>query len=209
MTTILNKLVLALSCSMFISQAYGFSTAAPSPVKTVEWVDLQKFQGSWHEFASIPQFFQRNCAKNTIANYSPDAEEGRIKVLNTCVRADGGLISARGQAKVFDPSTNAKLSVTFLNLGTWLYWVPGNYWILDLGPDYRYTVIGDGNRDYAWIMSRTPRMSEEDLVSAMNTLKRNGYNLCDLNITPQDGGSPQPIKLCNIDSELLKKVGEL
>jgi apolipoprotein D and lipocalin family protein len=201
------------TCTLFlfsffcIPSLYAFSTAPTNlaqPVQTVSWVDLGKFQGSWHEIASIPQFFQRNCAKNTIANYSPDGEAGRIKVLNTCVKLNGDVISARGQAKVFDPATNAKLSVTFLNLGTWLYWVPGNYWILDLGPDYRYTVIGDGNREYAWIMSRTPRLAEEDLISAMKTLKRNGYNLCDLNITPQDGGSPQSIKLCDIDSASIK-----
>jgi apolipoprotein D and lipocalin family protein len=170
-------------------------------VESVSSVNLDLFIGSWYEIASIPQFFQKNCAKNTVANYSLD-EHGGINVVNTCTKADGQFISANGKAKVFDQTTNAKLSVTFFKLGVWIYPVPGNYWIIDLAPDYRYAVIGDKNGTYGWILSRNPRMEESDLVSAMKALQKNGYDLCRFNLTPQDGGTAIKINLCDIAPSL-------
>lgn len=169
-------------------------------VQTAPFVDVGSYLGSWHEIASIPQIFQRNCAKNTVATYSLDSK-GEVDVYNTCLTQDGRKIEATGKAVVKDTKTNAKLSVTFLKLGTWIYWLSGNYWILDVAPDYRYAIVGEGSRNYGWILSRTPRMSEEDLIHAVSVLKRNGYDLCEFNITPQDGGSPQALKLCDVLSK--------
>lgn len=170
---------------------------AAQQVQTVPYVNLNSFLGSWYEIASIPQFFQRNCVKNTVANYTVD-NEGGIDVLNTCINQKGELISANGKAKVFDEKTNAKLSVTFLKIFDWVYTLQGNYWIIDLADDYRYAVIGDRHGTYGWIISRTPRIEEKDLVSAMNALRNNGYDLCRFNITPQDHGSPTQLNLCDI-----------
>ena len=37
----------------------------------------------------------------------------------------------------------------------------GDYWILDLGSNYEYAVVGAPNRDYLWILSRTPELDEQ------------------------------------------------
>ena len=187
---------------IFLSVAFLFSmNAFSSQVQTVPFVNLNLYLGSWHEIASIPQFFQRNCVKNTVATYSLDSQGG-IDVLNTCLNQQGSTISAQGKAKVHNEKTNAELSVTFLNLGTWIYFIPGNYWIIDIASDYRYAVVGDANARYGWILSRTPRMSESDLVSAMNALRRNGYDLCQFNLSPQDGGTSVKMNLCDIAPSL-------
>jgi apolipoprotein D and lipocalin family protein len=36
----------------------------------------------------------------------------------------------------------------------------GDYWVIDLAPDYSYAVIGGPKREYLWILSREPRMPE-------------------------------------------------
>jgi len=36
----------------------------------------------------------------------------------------------------------------------------GDYWILDLGENYEYAVVGAPNRKYLWILSRSPKMDE-------------------------------------------------
>jgi len=36
----------------------------------------------------------------------------------------------------------------------------GDYWVIDLAPDYSYAVVGEPKRRYLWILSRTPRMPE-------------------------------------------------
>ena len=53
-----------------------------------------------------------------------------------------------------DKRTNAKLKVTFF----WPF--SGNYWIIDLAPDYSYAVVGEPDRKYLWILSRSSQLTE-------------------------------------------------
>jgi apolipoprotein D and lipocalin family protein len=124
------------------------------PLEVVPTVDLMRYMGTWYEIASYPNSFQKGCTA-TKATYRL-LEDGRVDVLNECRRGslDGELTTARGMAKVVDPSTKAKLKVTFF----WPFY--GEYWIIDLGKNYDYAVVGHPGRHYLWILSRTPRMDE-------------------------------------------------
>lgn len=116
-------------------------------------VDLAKYAGQWYEIARLPNRFEKNCVSSVTANYSLRGD-GKIDVINQCRKASGKLESAKGKAKVVDKRSNAKLKVTFF----WPFY--GDYWILDLGSDYEYSVVGDKSRKYLWILSRTPQMDE-------------------------------------------------
>ena len=50
---------------------------------------------------------------------------------------------------------NSKLKVTFF----WPFY--GDYWILDLDPDYRWAMVGTPDRKYLWLLSRTPQIGED------------------------------------------------
>ncbi len=121
-------------------------------LRTVERVDLQRYVGTWYEIAAFPQRFQRGCTA-TKATYSlrPD---GQLDVVNRCREGapDGPEKVARGRARVVDRETNAKLKVSFFRP----FW--GDYWIVELGPDYEYAVVGHPSRDYLWILARAPTM---------------------------------------------------
>ena len=71
----------------------------------------------------------------------------------------------------------------FLNLLVcWLlvqfFWpFRGEYWIIELDPDYRYAVVGHPSRDYLWILSRTPRMEEEVYRELLRRIAAHGYDL--------------------------------
>lgn len=149
--------MLLLSMLMFgelFSGVDGIMAHRRQPPQVVQAVDLSKYVGQWYEIARLPNWFERSCAGGVTATYSmrPD---GRIDVVNECLSCSGKTLTVKGVAKVVDPITNAKLKVTFF--------APfcGDYWILDLGRNYQYTVVGDPNRKYLWILSRTPRMDED------------------------------------------------
>ena len=36
----------------------------------------------------------------------------------------------------------------------------GNYWVIELAPDYRYAIVGEPSRTYLWVLSRTPTLDE-------------------------------------------------
>lgn len=143
---------------------------ADKPPEVAEQVDLERYLGTWYEIASFPAFFQRNC-HGTTATYRAKGD-GTIEVINRCRKKslDGRLAEARGKAWVVDEQTNAKLKVQFF----WPF--RGDYWILEVGDDYDYAIVGSPDRDYAWILSREPTMSDERYAAARETLADQGYD---------------------------------
>ena len=132
-------------------------------LRVVDSVDLSRYVGTWYEIARLPNSFQKKCADSVTANYTLRAD-GKVGVVNRCRKPSGDYTTAKGKAKIVDKQTNAKLKVTFF----WPFY--GDYWILDLGQNYEYAVVGDPSRKYLWILSRTPRMDEalyQELLSKM------------------------------------------
>jgi len=140
-----------------------------SPLETVPKVDLNRYLGRWYEIAKYPNRFERKCARNVTATYAlrPD---GKISVVNSCTTHDGKVSESKGWAKVVDPNTNSRLKVTFF----WPFF--GDYWIIDLGANYEYAVIGEPSRKYLWILSRTPKMDETLYAELTKRLAGHGYD---------------------------------
>lgn len=149
------------------------------PLETVPYVDLQRYLGKWYEIASFPQSFQKGCV-GTQATYSL-RDDGDIEVLNQCYDGsfEGKVRTARGKAWVTDRATNAKLRVQFF----WPF--SGKYWVLELGENYEYAVIGHPNRDYLWILSRTPQLDRQVLNGIIERVKAKGFDINRLKETLQ------------------------
>jgi len=140
------------------------------PPQVVQSVDLCKYVGQWYEIARLPNWFERKCVGGVTATYSA-RPDGRIDVINECLSCSGKTLTARGVARVVDPPNNAKLKVTFFPPFS------GDYWILDLGPNYEYSVVGDPNRKYLWILSRTPRMDENLYRCLLGKMAAQGFDV--------------------------------
>lgn len=140
-------------------------------LKTVNYVDLNKYAGLWYEIASFPQSFQRGCT-NTTATYTL-SKKGYVIVENRCNRdsVNGKQSYIKGKAFVTPKSGNAKLRVQFF----WPF--RGKYWIIDLADDYSYAVVGHPNRNYLWILCRTPQMDAAVYNSIIEKIKANGFDI--------------------------------
>jgi apolipoprotein D and lipocalin family protein len=164
--------------SMFL---FCMATAAnaQAPLEVVGSVDLDRYLGKWYEVASYPAWFAKNCTAVT-AEYSLREDAG-IRVVNRCRKGslDGKLKEAKGRAKVVDSQTNARLKVSFFGP----FW--GDYWIVDLDPDYRWAVVGEPKRKYLWILSRTPTLDKDTLEGILSRLPEKGYDIERLQWTPQ------------------------
>lgn len=175
----------------------GLTITAPAApaLKTVNQVDLVRYQGLWYEVASIPASFQKKCVGNVTAEYKilPD---GLVEVINSCELASGEKNVAEGRAKVTNPEQNSKLKVTFVKLVKWIFAFGGDYWIIDLEENYNYVVVGHPERTFGWILSRTPSLSDETLRGIQSRLEEQGYNSCDFMTTKQVGGFDQKVSLC-------------
>lgn len=189
----MKKLILILSVA-FTLNLYSEENG---PVKTVDFVDLSRYIGTWYEVASIPQKFQKECSRKSAAEYSL-TDSGEIKVINSCETSSGSRKIVEGRAKVAEGKTNSKLKVTFVHLLTWIYLFGGDYWILDLADDYSYAVIGDPDREYAWILSRTPAISPKNLQAASESLRSQGYDICKVLTSVQDEGFKERKPICEM-----------
>jgi apolipoprotein D and lipocalin family protein len=149
-------------------------------LRTVASVDLARYAGTWYEIARLPMWFQRHCVDSK-AVYTVRLD-GRVGVHNECVTDDGGLATADGVATVVDAKTNARLRVVFDNWFARLFGSSreGNYWILDLDPEYRTVLVGTPDRRYLWILARAPRMDDDAYQKLVRLAREFGYPVEDL-----------------------------
>lgn len=172
-------------------------TAPPAVVPDLR---LDAFMGKWHNLAAIPNIFERLCAKDTTAEYSLVPEEGLVRVLNSCALSSGRRVSQEGRARVDDPDLNSRLRVTFIKLfGQWRFLYEGYLWVLDIGDNYDWTIVGHPERKYAWIMSRDPALGlDKPFMNALaNRLTEKGFDTCELETVPQTSGIQTKIPLCD------------
>lgn len=152
---------------------------------TVPSLDLQRYAGKWYEIARYPNRFQKQCAGNVTANYTLTSGGG-ITVINECLKSNGKMDRAKGKAKIADKQTNAKLKVRFAPAAiSFLPFVWGDYWVLELGPNYEYSMIGEPGRDYFWILSRTPTMDESLYNALLERARSMGFEPNRVVRTPQ------------------------
>ena len=92
----------------------------------------------------------------------------------------GELRRADGVAWVAnEEESRAKLKVQFF----WPF--RGDYWIIELDPEYRYAVVAHPSRDYLWILSRTPKIDLAAYETLLARIEAHGFDLERLDETPQ------------------------
>jgi len=169
---LIGSLLTVLTIHLGEQSALAFGPKNPKPeVRTVPYVDLNRYLGRWYEISSFPQRFAKGCTA-TRATYTA-VKEGRIEVLNECHlnSLDGELKQAQGYAKVVDTESNSKLKVTFF----WPFF--GDYWIIDLGANYDYAVVGSPDREYLWVLSRNTTMDETTYQEILSRAQAQGFDV--------------------------------
>jgi apolipoprotein D and lipocalin family protein len=166
--------------AVFLASGCASVPKKASPeLKVVSYVDIDRYMGKWYEIALYPNWFEKGCYRST-ATYE-QLKEGQIKVTNQCrmYGPDGELNQAIGTATIPNSKTNAKLKVQFF----WPF--KGDYWIIDLDKDYQYAIVSEPNRQYLWILSRSPNMDFETLKALKTKIRGNGFDLTYLKQTLQ------------------------
>ena len=176
-----NRLPVVLA--LFLSLAAVPAMAQLPPLEAVPYVDVNRYMGTWYEIATIPQSFQARCEGGVTAQYRlmPD---GSVNVYSACQTRRGTIFASEGRGFVVNPGYNSKLDVSFVSAGgRWLF--RGPYWIIELGENYEYAVIGDPTRSYGWILSRTCSIPVGTLNGIYSRLTANGYDVSKFEMTDQ------------------------
>ena len=164
--------------SLFALLAGCASTSRDLP--TQAGVDLKQYAGTWYEQARLPNRFQKDCAGDVRADYVLQ-QDGTIGVTNQCRTPDGQTKMAQAEGRLapqFDPPDPARLEVRFAP--KWLSWLPlvwGDYWIIRIEGDYRYSLVGTPNREYLWVLSRDRQADAEQVNRLLDQARTLGFDV--------------------------------
>jgi apolipoprotein D and lipocalin family protein len=149
------------------------------PLKKTSQVDIKRFMGDWFVIANIPTFVEKG-AHNAVETYTWNDKENRIDVIFKFNKGsfDGETKIYTQKAFVHDSSGN-EWRIQFF----WPLKFP--YLILDVAPDYSYTVIGVPNRSYVWIMARKKTMDNKVYEKIISDLKNQNYDISKIERVPQ------------------------
>ncbi|WP_216251567.1 lipocalin family protein [Polynucleobacter sp. 71A-WALBACH] len=178
-----------ISISGFILIAVGSSQAmaqqGDQSVKTIAALDVPRYLGTWYEIAKFPNWFQKKCVSNTKAVYTAKSD-GNLRVLNSCKTAGGETSEAEGLARQIGAKDSPKLEVRFAP--EWLSFLPlvwGDYWVIDLDPQYQVAAVSDPRREYLWVLSRTPQLDPQVYADLLQRLKQQQFDIQKLELTSQ------------------------
>jgi len=151
---------------------------AEPPLDVAQSVDLSRFQGKWYEIARLPRTTQTDC-HGTTAFYS-QGSDGTLAFVNQCNVGGptGPLKTVSMSAKVPDPTVPAKLALDIAGY-------TGDYWILEVGANYEYAVVGHPSRLYFWILSRTPTLDPSTVSGVLERAQNNHFDMTQIQYTPQ------------------------
>jgi apolipoprotein D and lipocalin family protein len=149
----------------------------PDPARPV---DLDRYLGKWFELARHENRFEKGLDAVT-AEYAllPD---GKIEVLNRGIRdwPHGERSVSKGRAIIADEDSNAKLKVSFFGP---LY--TGDYWVLDHGDDYAWSIVGEPSGRYLWVLARDPKPDPAAAEAIFARVEELGYDRWALRRTRQ------------------------
>ena len=172
--------VLMLSLVLSVSTLAGCGVNPQKvTVPVVESVDLPRFMGPWYVIGVIPTFIEKDIY-NAVETYEllPD---GTIATTFTFNKGafDGPAKEMNPRGFVIPGTNNAIWGMQFI-------WpIKAEYVISHLDADYTETIIARSQRDYVWIMARTPTISDERYERMKAKVAEMGYDLGKLVKVPQ------------------------
>lgn len=163
-------------CALVLSLLMAiFLAPQERPLQVVPQLDPQRYAGTWYEIARLPNRFEKECASDITATYTPEPN-GRIQVTNRCRKADGSFKDAKGVARRVDGKPNSVLEVRFAPAFlSFLPMVWGDYWVIALGKDYDYTMVGSPERNYLWILARKPQLDPAKYEALLEQARAQGF----------------------------------
>ena len=150
------------------SPSLFLNMTAPKP-KCVPQVDLKRYMGDWFEIGRYPNPWQKDYVA-VKTNYRL-RKDGKIDFQSTGRKKafDGSFKEQNATAKIVSGSKNTRWKVSFI-------WpTSAHYWVIELGDNYEYSVVGQPDHKRLWILSREKNLDPDLQKGICERLVGHGY----------------------------------
>ena len=161
------------------------AVANEDELRTIPALDVPRYMGTWYEIAKYPNPFQKKCVKDTRADYQL-LVNGAVQVTNRCTMDNGEVEVVVGAGRQVGNARSPKLKVRFAP--EWLSFIPmvwGDYWVIDLDPEYQLVAVSEPKRDYLWVLARTPTVNPRAYEELVVRLEKKGFDSRKMVLTRQ------------------------
>lgn len=152
---------------------------APKYKKTVDYIDLKSFMGTWYVQAGRFTPFEKD-VHNSVERYTWNKEKEMIEIdfIYRKGAPDGELIKMPQTGRVYNKETNAHWKVS-------PFWpLQFDFLIIAVGKNQEWTAIGVPNRQYLWIMTRKAQVPQKELNFIIKEIDKTGYPVDSLTFVP-------------------------
>jgi len=152
---------------------FGGCLSIPDGVEPVQGFAIAGYLGTWYEVARLDHVFERGLSRVS-AHYSL-REDGSIRVVNQGYLAEKReWKSVEGRAKFVQDRNTGYLKVSFFGP---FY---SSYVVFELGDNYEYAFVSGYKKDYLWLLSRHPWISQEVFEEFIKNAKSLGFKTDEL-----------------------------
>lgn len=171
-------------CAAFLMPLLTACIGTPEGVVAVKDFDADRYLGRWYEIARLDHSFERGL-RNVTAEYAW-REDGSVRVFNRGYDTeDLEWSDIEGKAGFVGDESEAHLKVSFFGP---FY---ASYVVFELEREnYEYAFVSGFNRDYLWLLARTPTVSDalrEEFVESAAALGFNTDDLIWVDQSPMEG----------------------
>jgi apolipoprotein D and lipocalin family protein len=167
-------------CLLCIASALVSCTRLPDGIQPITGFEIERYLGTWYEIARLDHRFEKGLDRVT-ANYVL-REDGGIDVVNRGFSVgDKTWKEAHGKAYFVGDKSKGHLKVSFFGP---FY---SSYVIFEIDKsDYQYAFVSGYNRDYLWLLARTPGIDNAIIERFVEHAGSLGFNIDDVIFVSQD-----------------------
>lgn len=153
--------------------------ASAQTVTPVPHLDLDRFVGKWYEVARYPTKLEKKCIGNVFQLIARGEKRQHLDLVSSCAIGDGFAYVRNGTIKAENKTGDGKLKVSYL----WPF--STRYWVLALGPDEAWALVGSPNHKNLWVLARTAALKPDVLADIKSRAAAQGFLPDKLLLTPQ------------------------
>ena len=148
---------------------FSFLKGADS-MKTVEYVNLERFMGKWFVIALVPNMIEKG-ATNSSDIYKLN-QDGTIDITYDAIK-DGKPRQIKQKGTVINKTSNSEWTIQMRK--PFVPFMKFPFKIVYIDDNYEYMAVGYPKNTMGWIMGRKSQITDEEYEQIMISLRKLGY----------------------------------